>query len=175
MKYIIKVILYCGLLYINNTYGQGNSTCANAQAVCPGQSFSYQAGVNVGNAQVGPNYGCLGSQPNPAWFYVNIFSAGNLYMVIAGSAKQDVDFICWGPFNSIASICSNLSSANAIDCSYSSSPTETLNISSALPGEFYVFMVTNFSNVVQNINFNTSGTAGVSCFQSTAMAMCAGG
>lgn len=133
------------------TYGQGNNTCANAAPFCTGQVMNFPAGVNAGNAQPGPNYGCLGSQPNPAWFYMQIQNGGPL--VITMSANQDIDFICWGPFPSLAGACGSLTAGNTQDCSYSGSNTETCTIANAIPGQFYLLLITNFSNQNQNITF----------------------
>jgi hypothetical protein len=38
-------------------------TCAGLEKLCAASTFD--AGVDQGNGQRGPNYGCLGSQPNP--------------------------------------------------------------------------------------------------------------
>ncbi len=66
----------------------------------------------------------------------------------------DVDYVCWGPFNDIPNCSSMLYDYpvgntaipnNAIGCSYSGSPTETISIPNALAGEFYVILTTNFS------------------------------
>ena len=40
----------------------------------------------------------------------------------------DVDFILWGPFANQGDMCSGLSAANIVDCSYSANPTETCTI-----------------------------------------------
>ncbi|MGZ4042125.1 MAG: T9SS type B sorting domain-containing protein [Bacteroidia bacterium] len=128
--------------------------------------MQFPAGVNAGSAQTGPNYGCLGSQPNPAWFYFQIGSGGPL--VITMSANNDIDFICYGPFSSLSGNCGNLTAANTVGCSYSSSATETLTIANAVPGQFYLLMITNFSNQNQQITFsqtnsNTAGAAQTNC------------
>lgn len=47
-------------------------------------------------------YSCLASAPNPAWYYMQIGSPGNLLLRIEQYSlynnSLDVDFICWGPF-----------------------------------------------------------------------------
>ncbi|MCW3078123.1 MAG: domain containing protein [Bacteroidetes bacterium] len=143
-----------------------NSQCANPTPFCTGQTMQFPAGVNAGNAQVGPNYGCLGSQPNPAWFYFQIGSAGPL--VITMAAASDIDYISYGPFASLTGNCGNLTAANTVGCSYSGSATETLTIANAVPGQFYLLMITNFSNSNQQITFsqtnsNAPGAAQTNC------------
>lgn len=128
--------------------------------------MTFPASTNAGAAQPGPFYGCLGSQPNPAWFFMQIANSGSISIAMA--AASDIDFICWGPFPSLATACSSLTSGNVQSCSYSGSPTETCTIASAVAGQFYLMLITNFSNQVQNITFNqnnanTSGAGSTNC------------
>lgn len=118
--------------------------------------MQFPAGVNAGSAQGGPSYGCLGSQPNPAWFYMQIANGGPITLVM--SAAQDIDFICWGPFPNLATSCGNLTAANTQACSYSGSSTETCTINNAIPGQFYILLITNFSNANQQITFNQTNS-----------------
>lgn len=113
------------------------SSCANAAPFCAGNTsgvtFPATTGTPATTAEAGPNYGCLGSEPNPAWYFLQINTPGSLDILIQGQTASggvgfDVDFICWGPFSSLAGACNSLTAANIIDCSYSGSPTETLNI-----------------------------------------------
>ncbi len=115
---IILSVCFIGL----NAFSQAN--CASAAPFCAGgnSGVNFPAGT-TGAAQTGPNYGCLGSQPAPAWYYLQVSTSGNLILGIAGTGGGDVDFICWGPFASLSNICSNLTASNTVDCSYSSSPT----------------------------------------------------
>ncbi len=151
-----------------DSFSQGNSTCANAQPFCTGTPVSYPASTNAGSAQNGPNYGCLGSQPNPAWFSLQVATAGPIVIVM--SATQDIDFICWGPFPTLTGNCGNLTGPNQVPntgpfnnptsngCSYSGSATETLVIPNAQPGQNYILLITNFSNSNQPINFNQTNS-----------------
>ena len=54
------------------------TTCATAQPFCTSTGVNFPGGVNNASAPVGPNYGCLFTQPNPAWYYLNIATAGLL-------------------------------------------------------------------------------------------------
>ncbi|MBA2611275.1 MAG: gliding motility-associated C-terminal domain-containing protein [Bacteroidetes bacterium] len=154
------------LASVSNFYSQTNSTCANPQPFCTGQTMQFPAGVNSGNAQAGPNYGCLGSQPNPAWFYFQMGTSGPVS--ISMSAANDIDFICWGPFPTLNGNCGNLTAGNTVDCSYSGSATETCVIANAVAGQFYLLLITNFSNANQPITFtqnnaNTPGAGQTNC------------
>jgi gliding motility-associated-like protein len=146
-----------------------NSTCSNALPFCTGTQYSFPAGVNAGTAEVGPNYGCLSSRPNPAWYFMQVETPGNIDIRISGQNggvnTNDIDFICYGPFSSLSGICSNLTSSNTIDCSYAGgSVSETANIPNAQAGQFYILLITNFSNTACNINFSqTGGSGGTNC------------
>ncbi|MDI1353680.1 MAG: gliding motility-associated C-terminal domain-containing protein [bacterium] len=139
-----------------------NNNCASASPYCTGQTMTFPATTGVSGSQPGPFYGCLGSQPNPAWFFLQIASGGSLS--ISMSANNDIDFICWGPFASLSTACGSLTSSNVQSCSYSPSNTETCTIANAIPGMFYMMLITNFSNSSQTITFSqTSGNASTNC------------
>jgi gliding motility-associated-like protein len=155
-KFLVILLIFLGLSI------QAQTSCASAAPFCAGgtSGVTFPATVNGPPAPVGPAYGCLGSQPNPAWYYLQISSPGNLDLYIAGSGGADVDFICWGPFPNLSAACANLTAGNIVDCSYSSSPTETCNIVSAPTGSFYMVLITNYANIAQNIIFNQIGGSG---------------
>ncbi|MBI2721202.1 MAG: hypothetical protein HYX39_03395, partial [Bacteroidetes bacterium] len=157
----MKNIIFLFLLIIG-LFVKAQTNCQNAQPFCAGGSsgVTFPATVNGPPAQTGPNYGCLGTQPNPAWYYLQISASGSLDLYIAGTSNQDVDFICWGPFTNLSTACNSLTAGNTVDCSYSSSPTETLNIINAVAGQYYMVLITNFSNAPQNITFNQIGGTG---------------
>lgn len=157
MKTVVIFSLILLLGFTGSVFSQ-NNTCANMKPFCTGQTMNFPATTGVPNSQPGPAYGCLGSQPNPAWFFMQMASAGT--MSIAMSAASDIDFICWGPFSNPSSACGNLTAGNIKSCSYSPSNTETCTIANALPGEFYVMLITNFSNQNQGITFNQIGQNG---------------
>lgn len=75
-KYLILVLL----AFINfNAFGQG-STAEEMEPFCAGGStLTFDSAVG-GSADPGSaaNYGCLGSQPNPSWFYMQVGESGNL-------------------------------------------------------------------------------------------------
>ncbi|WP_405250631.1 hypothetical protein [Dokdonia sp. Asnod3-C12] len=107
------------------------------------------------SGQAGPNYGCLGSQPFPTWYFLQIDQAGNLNFQITQNTAidddgtptgtgLDVDYIIWGPFAD-TDVFDQLTAANIESCSFSSAPVEFPTITNAQEGDVYVFMVTNFS------------------------------
>ena len=75
-----------------------------------------------------------------------------------------MDFACWGPFSTLAASCGGLTAANNISCSYSTAGDETAYIPNAQVGEFYIMLLTNFSDDPGTITFQQSGgTASTNC------------
>ncbi len=146
--------------------------CQDAAPFCTSTGVSYPAGVDNGEASVGPDYECLLSQPNPAWYYLNISQSGNINITLTNSADVDVDFICWGPFNSITCNNGQLSNdgglfgcfgypcGNTVDCSFDPQSTEIVNIQGAQAGQWYMLMVTNYSNMPTDITATQTGGGG---------------
>ncbi len=154
-KKLIFLLLLTSVFTTNKIYSQG--TCASAQPFCTSTGVSFPASTNT-TAPAGPNYGCLGSQPNPAWYYLNIATAGNIMINLSNSANVDIDFIIWGPFASQGAMCGAImgGGTSGIDCSYSTAANEQVDINNAVVGQWYMLLITNFSNVPTNI----SATAG---------------
>lgn len=165
-----KTLLFCialFCLFLNKIHAQGGD-CSTADPFCTGVTYTFPASTST-TAPVGPNYDCLGSQPNPAFYYVQIATPGTLVIDIAqtdaAGSGQDVDFICWGPFVSPSAGCASGLTGSAVDCSFSAAATETCTIPSALAGEFYILMLTNYSGMPADITFasNGSSTATTNC------------
>lgn len=145
--------------YIPPPNPSGN--CAGAQPFCTGSTYTFPAATNT-QSEIGPNYDCLTTQPNPAWYYLKIQNPGQIDIHMASDANQDIDFICWGPFTSPQQACSLLmlgQGAN-VDCSYFSDPEEDCVIPNAQTGEYYMLLITNFSNQPNNIIFSQTGGSG---------------
>ncbi|HOJ24414.1 MAG TPA: hypothetical protein PK081_04010, partial [Bacteroidales bacterium] len=155
--------------------GSTGATCSTAEPFCTGTTYNFPAGVNSGSGETGPNYCCLGSTPNPVWYYLFIDQPGNIEIYIHSSPQKDLDFICWGPFTNIDDPCiypttyltnsggcsshhasgpgGGYPSGNTVDCSYNSSWEEWCYIPNALTGQFYILLITNYSNQACNIIF----------------------
>lgn len=158
------------------TFAQGTN-CASADPFCTGNAYTFPASTST-TAESGPEYGCLLDQPNPAWYYLQIGSGGNLNINLTNSAGVDIDFICWGPFSSLGTACSNLTGSgsfdgcslfdsypcgNIVDCSYSTAANETCAIPGAVAGQFYMFLITNYSGLPTDITATSTGTATTNC------------
>jgi PKD repeat protein len=144
-----------------------NNLCANADPFCTDNGlYEFPAGVNAGYGESGPNYACLSSQPNPAWYYMRIGNPGSINIYMYSTPGEDIDFCCWGPFDDPISPCpGGLTLNKKVSCSYSADPTETCVIpSSAQTGEYYILVITNYSNHSCNITFSkTSGSGTTDC------------
>lgn len=151
-KVYILIIFFClaNNLIISQTGGA--NICTDAEPICSSAEFSFANTSNGSSAEVGPDYGCLLTQPNPAWFFLQIGQSGNVNLIIeqsstlGGSPNLDVDFILYGPFTDTLDACNtSLTASNTIDCSYSPNGIEEANIPNAISGQFYLLLVTNFS------------------------------
>jgi gliding motility-associated-like protein len=166
-------ILFLFLLIAGNYFSQG-ANCAGADPFCSNSGASFPASTNT-TAQTGPNYGCLGSQPNPAWYYLQIGQSGNIIISLTNSANVDIDFIIWGPYTTLTNSCSQLTGSgsfggcglfqsypcgNIVDCSFDPAAQETVTIPNAQVGQYYVLLITNYSNLPTNIFASQSGGSG---------------
>lgn len=158
--------------------GANSVTCDFAEPICSSVSLNFPNLTNT-TAPLGNNYDCLGTQPNPSWFYMQIEQPGDLTLDIIqtsnfGGSGLDVDFILYGPYSSYAeatTYCGNLGAATSgsglntvVDCSYSTSSTETANLYGTQPGEVYIMMLTNFANEPGFYNITqTLGSASLDC------------
>ncbi|RYD94461.1 MAG: gliding motility-associated C-terminal domain-containing protein, partial [Sphingobacteriales bacterium] len=143
-------------------------TCSTALAFCSSNVYSFPN--TTGQPSLGGNgiYGCLGSTPNPTWYYMQVQTSGNITIGItqvdANGDELDVDFALWGPFNTLAGSCGGLTAANNISCSFSPSYTETAQINNAQAGQFYILLLTNYSDDPGTITFQqTGGTGSTNC------------
>ena len=185
MKRILLLTIAFILIITVKVTGQGIN-CSTATSFCTGSTNTYPASINVKSdtATIYPNYGCLCTRPNPAWYYTQIAVSGNIVIHISQVPSYDVDFICWGPFASITDACTNgltgnctgcytgcpnnvdqptfYPSGNITDCSYSPNATEDCYINNAVAGQYYMLLITNYSDEPCNITFTQSnvGVAG---------------
>ncbi len=149
-------------------HSRQNNTCANAEPFCTDNGmYEFPAGVNAGSGQSGPDYDCLYSTPNPAWYYMRILNPGGMTIHMFSTPSEDIDFCCWGPFSSITnpSPCSSLTEDKVVSCSYSINATENCVIpSTAQTGDYFILIITNFSNDPCNISFSkTNGNGTTDC------------
>lgn len=169
MKLLYKILL---ILSFGFSFGQ-SSVCDTAEAMCSGNQGPFN---NLSGQPNSNSLGCLGTTPNRAWFYMQVGTSGTmnfqLSQISTGGTGIDVDFILWGPFNSLTGICNNLAlyspgyvgSNNVVACSYSNAAVENFTIPNAVAGQYYMLLVTNFRNLPGTYSLNqTGGSGALSC------------
>lgn len=137
------------------------STCSGANSLCNSLGVPFQNTVNAGSTG---QAGCLGSTPNQTWFYLPVSSAGTINLkieqtVAATGQFSDVDYIVYGPFTSLTTACSQATPNTIVSCSFSAASIEFPVIPNAQPGQYYLMMVTNFSNLSGLITITALGTS----------------
>ena len=182
----LYVIIAIMLLSSSSILAQG-LTCGLAEPFCADGTgaFYFENNSDAGQAEPGPNYGCLGQTPNPAWFFLQIDQAGNLNFNIVQSSNTDfttgdidVDFIAYGPFPN-TNVCNQLTAANTVACSFSPAPVENFTIPNAQVGEIYVLLITNYDNQpgfiqLQQTNLGGGGAGSTDCSIVNADSYCEG-
>jgi len=163
----MKQVFTLYFLFCVSVIAAQNTTCNTADPFCTGTNYSFPASTNA-PPPTGAYFDCLGTQPNPAFYFLEIDNPGNITINIQGlstnGGTNDIDFICWGPFTNPNTMCNQLTAVNVEDCSYSSTWNEFCNITGASSGDYYVLLITNYSNQACNINFQqTSGNATTNC------------
>lgn len=140
------------------------NNCSTANGFCTGTNYNFPNSTGVSSLGGGGIYGCLGSTPNPVWYYMQIGNPGNMTINIS-QTSGDIDFVLWGPFSSLATGCSSLSASNIVSCSYSTAANETATITNAQTGQIYILLLTNYSNQSGNISFSSgsNSTASTNC------------
>ena len=116
MKHLKAILSFLMIFSVSSVFSQGLD-CATATPYCDapgGAPVTFPNNVN-NSSEAGPNYGCLTTHPNPAWFYFKTTTAGNYIFDLGqgttcGGTNLDVDFICWGPFTNPLTACNNLTS-----------------------------------------------------------------
>lgn len=149
------------------------TSCIDSAPLCDLGFASYTNTVGV--SSIGNGIGCLGATPNPTWFSFQIATSGTINFLISQvsttGAPLDVDFILWGPISQ--GNCSSLFDFpndntaipnNIVDCSFSTSSIEYVNIFDAQAGEIYILLMTNFSNQPGTTTFNLqNSTSSLNC------------
>jgi len=181
-SFLHPLFLLLILIFSANSYAQGG-VCANIEPFCAGNSALIFPNCNNGepsctpDAELGPDYACLLSQPWPAWFYLQIDQPGDLNFDIVQNSEfdangdpigtdLDVDFIAWGPFAQGDDLCdyTQLQSFNEIGCSFSTAPIESFTIPNGQTGEIYVLLITNYNQGAGFIKlFQTGGSGTTNC------------
>ena len=134
----------------------------------------------------GMDQGCIYNSYNPSFYHMRIHTAGQFVIHMEGhdpdnGTNRDIDFCIWGPYTeqevTSGAACQNLSTGKIIDCCYSPQYDEdcylgypegqhnhhgsstshgTVNYHVPEVGEYYILMITNYSQQPCVINFTKS-------------------
>ena len=132
--------------------------------------------------------GCIGSSYNPSWYHMRIQTGGQFIIHMEGhdpnnGTTRDVDFCMWGPYDDPTSPCvAQLTTSKIIDCSFSAHYSEdiflgypegehyhgstgttdhgTVNYHLPETGEYYILMITNYSQQPCTISFTKTENSG---------------
>jgi len=159
MKKIINLLILL-LVFGITSYAQ-QPFCNDAEPFCTDSVYNYPLATGT-SSETGPDYGCLLTQPNPVWYFLQISVAGNINIHMESTpGVYDIDFICWGPFTTATGACTaGLTAGNTVDCSYSTASVEDCYIPNAQVGEFYMFLLTNYSNSTTDVEFSSGTSTG---------------
>jgi hypothetical protein len=64
-------VLYMFVCFLQQT-SVAQSDCAGSAPFCTSTGVTFPAETGNGDAPFGPDYDCLLTTPNPAWYYLNI-------------------------------------------------------------------------------------------------------
>ncbi|WP_298155387.1 T9SS type B sorting domain-containing protein [Flavobacterium sp.] len=172
MNIFYKALVPIFLLLSFVAFGQGGaSSCAALQA----DFQQYQSCAtsipftNSTNNPSGENFttSCI-EEPfqGPTWFFIKVKISGTIQLEISQVSNNgtgtDVDFVLWGPFADLNSVCGQLNTPNEIDCSWSAAATEQVTLPNGVAGQLYVLLVDNYSNVPGQITITQTGGNGSS-------------
>ncbi|RYE19820.1 MAG: hypothetical protein EOP51_19125, partial [Sphingobacteriales bacterium] len=171
--------------WVSSSFVVPASSPADAEAFCSGVNSVPVDNVDESSGDEG--YGqidCLGSTPNPVWYYITIDNPGNLAFQLTQNTQfngntpvgtgLDVDFAAFGPFTSQLDACSQIlitpasTNSTLIACSYSTAAIENFTIPNAQTGQVYSILITNFNGdngqiLLTQTNASVPGAGSTSC------------
>ena len=161
------------------SFAQSDSCDINIPEICASAPLQTYAASTSGTAwaPTGSYFSCPGIGQltmNPSFYFFEIGATGDFSMTIdpidpfTGAlliAPSDLDYVCWGPFTSPATACTQLQGPNQFSCSGSNATSETITIPNAQAGEFYVLLVSNYAqgtNIPPDANIQFTASTSVS-------------
>ena len=170
-----KTTFYTILLFFTSwiSFSQGGApSCAILQAN-PSEYQSCATSIPFANSTGGNGESytttCIPTSfVGPTWFFIEIKDPGTVILQISqvnnAGFGTDVDFVLWGPFSNLNSICSQLNTTNEVDCSYSPAAIETVSVPNSNTGDLYVLLIDNYAGQPGSITVTqTGGTGTTNC------------
>ena len=169
-----------------------NDHCVNSLPFCTSETITFEA-ANTSNTanEPGMDDGCIGMSYNPSFYHMRIHTGGPFVIHMEGhdpnnGTDRDIDFCMWGPYTEqevlSGTACSNLTGDKIMDCCYSASYSEdcylgypegqhqhntshgSINYHMPEVGEYYILMITNYSQQPCVISFTkTEGEGETDC------------
>ena len=164
MKKIYSV-LFLVILFSTKTIAQSN--CSSPFPFVSGSTNTYVIPNSGPLTDMSNDYGCFpgtgSSAQDVTWIYLGICSSGNILIYISSAGPPiDLDFVAWGPLTAPTNC--GLSASDVVDCSFSTATTETVTIPTALVGQYYKIMVSNFSGTPSgSFTLTQTGGTGDAC------------
>ena len=167
-----------------------NNHCVDSDPFCTSDVITFAAASTSQTADqlegTTLQDGCIGSSYNPSWFHMRIQTGGQFVIHAEGhdpnnsSTTRDIDFCIWGPYTNPTTPCvAQLTTDKIIDCCFSASYSEDIYLGyqpSAhqhggsghgtvyyhMPevGEYYILMITNYSQQPCTISFTKTANSG---------------
>ena len=166
-----------------------NNHCVDSDPFCTSDVITFNAASTNQTADQleAPGVfddGCIGSSYNPSWYHMRINTPGQFIIHMEGhdpvtNEERDIDFCLWGPYEDPISPCvAQLTTNKIIDCNYSASYSEniflgyaeaehyhnashgTINFHMPETGEYYIAMITNYSQQPCVITFTKTDGSG---------------
>ena len=165
-----------------------NNHCVDSDPFCTSDVITFDAANTSQTAdqlESDPfDDGCIGSSYNPSWYHMRINTPGQFIIHMEGHdpnnyTDRDIDFCIWGPYDDPVAPCVlQLTTNKIIDCNYSASYSEdifmgypadqhyhdashgTINYHMPETGEYYILMITNYSQQPCTISFTKTEGSG---------------
>lgn len=104
----------------------GGNDCGAAELLCSNSSQTANSGGAGTQELNGTNQGCLSTEHQSSWYYLNIQTGGTLNMVIdPANNSDDYDFAIWGPFTAATADANCPPITSPIRCSWSAESDQT--------------------------------------------------
>ena len=167
-----------------------NNHCVDSDPFCTSDVITFAAATSSQTADqlegTTIQDGCIGSSYSPAWYHMRIQTGGQFIIHAEGhdpnnsSTTRDIDFCIWGPYSDPTSPCvAQLTTNMIIDCCFSASYSEniylgypggqhnhgssshgTITEHTPVAGEYYILMITNYSQQPCTISFSKTAGSG---------------
>ncbi|MNK01922.1 hypothetical protein D3C87_197360 [compost metagenome] len=99
----------------------GGNDCEAASLLCSNTSQTANSSGGGIEELTGANRGCMSTEHQSSWYYLNVMTGGTLTMTIAPtSGTDDYDFAIWGPFTDATAGANCPPTSAPIRCSWSS-------------------------------------------------------